>query len=89
MNHPIDDLVGKHVSWKKIKSKSNATMRETTGFGVFSSIKLERSMVICGDYGVTTSAVKIVLEIDGGFKVTTRNSVYIVREVNNRKRYEN
>lgn len=71
------DLMGKHVKWNKIKSKPNASMRETRGFGTLT--RLDKWMTIEGDYGVTTSMVKSVENVDGALTVVTNNSTYVVK----------
>lgn len=70
-----------HVNWLKIKSKPNASMSETKGWGYFHDMPIVGGrLFISGDYGVTTSEVKSVEEKDGVLTVVTKNSIYEVRK---------
>jgi len=73
--------IGKHVTWEKIEGKYKASiLLGETGFGVLSRLSVDTSMVIWGDNGIITSPVFSIDEVDGGFKVVTNNSVYLVKE---------
>jgi len=71
--------VGTNVSWEKLEGKPNASMTEKSGFGTLDPIKLGQRMTITGDYGVYTSAVESIEIVKEGLKVTTKNSVYLVK----------
>jgi len=71
--------VGTHVDWKKLDGKPNPSMAEKFGFGTLSPIKLGERLIIHGDNGIYTSAVESIEIIKEGLKVTTKNSVYLVK----------
>jgi hypothetical protein len=72
-------FIGRHVSWKKLEGRPDASMQELYGFGVLSRLDANYRMVINGDYGVTTSIVKAIdSQENGSILVTTLNSVYLV-----------
>lgn len=74
------DLIGKRVHWTKLKSKPDASMRETDGQGSLARLELGKSMSIYGDYGVRTSTVMAIDSLDDGVVVvTTANSTYELR----------
>jgi hypothetical protein len=75
----IADLIGKHVSWTKLEGKSYASMLDKKGFGCLSVLQEEYRMHIYGDYGVSTSPVRTIEFTDDGIKVTTMNSVYLLK----------
>ena len=78
----MKDLIGKQVHWEKVQGKAHASMRNKTGFGVLARLDLDGRMTIAGDYGITTSIVRAVESVDDGVKVTTLNSVYLVKAIN-------
>ena len=73
-------MIGKHVSWEKLTGKPNASMHETSGFGVLASLEIGHRMIISGDYGFSSSLVTGVQVELFGIRVTTANSIYLVKE---------
>ena len=78
----MKDLIGKQVHWEKVQGRAHASMTDRTGFGVLAALDLGCRMVIVGDYGISTSAVTNVDDMDSHIEVTTENSVYLVRAIN-------
>lgn len=72
------NLIGYHAGWEKLSGKPNASMRERKGFGCVSFLEVGYRMVITGDFGVTTSIVKLIENTAEGVKVYTSNSIYLV-----------
>jgi hypothetical protein len=73
-------MIGKQVSWEKLTGKPNASMHETSGFGVLASLEIGHRMIISGDYGFSSSLVKSVQADLFGIRVTTASSTYLVKE---------
>jgi hypothetical protein len=80
MSKTVSELMDKHVNWYKLAGKANASMIETRGFGNLYWLKLDTRMIISGDYGVTTSAISSITEMNLGIVVCTKNSVYLIEE---------
>ena len=75
----ISDLIGRHVDWEKLESKANPSMYDKKGFGCLQYLELDRRMEISGDNGLYTSRVKGIESVENGIKVTTLNSVYLIK----------
>ena len=72
-------MLGKRVSWEKLKGKPNASMQEKSGFGALVILEINRPMVISGDYGLRTSTVTTIdPQEDESIIVTTLSSVYLI-----------
>ena len=73
-------LIGKRVTWEKLSGKDNSSMTETKGFGSLSRLEIGGRLVISGDYGIYTTEVSSIKEYDSETEVTTKNSVYLLKE---------
>ena len=80
--NPRFKIIGKQICWEKVSGTyTPRILVGDRGFGILITLELDRRMVIAGDYGVTTSVIREIHSVEGTFKVTTENSVYLVKEV--------
>jgi hypothetical protein len=71
---------GDSVIWDKIEGREKASMQENTGFGSFITPVVGGRLIISGDYGLITSVISKIDAAVGMLKVTTQNSIYIIRK---------
>jgi hypothetical protein len=75
----VKDLIGNLVSWEKLEGKFLTSAYEKIGFGSLDTLELDKEMRIYGDYGLFSSTVKGIEIVEEGIKVTTLNSVYLIK----------
>jgi len=71
--------LGSRVSWTKIQGDNNTWVGKD-GFGTLMSYSLGGILLIAGDCGLTTTAVKEIHEKESILVVITQNSTYEIKE---------
>lgn len=70
-------IIGMHVNWKRVDGREPSWKPEQ-GFGSLQVLDLDKSMVIAGDYGITTSEVNYIESNGNGIIIRTKNSIYSI-----------